>query len=131
VSGEERVLIAAGRLVTPSAVLAPGWLEVAGSRLAAVEAGTPPRPADVDLTGQTLVPGFVDVHVHGGGGASYASGDPDEAVRVAALHAQHGTTTTMASLVTAEMSALERQLEVLRDLVEDGLLAGIHLEGRG
>ena len=49
--------------------------------------------------------------------------------RAAALHLRHGTTTTMASLVTDEIDALERQVTALADLVEDGVLAGIHLEG--
>jgi len=67
--------------------------------------------------------------VHGGAAAAYTSGDPDDARRAAALHLRHGTTTTLASLVTAEISMLQRQVEALVDLVEDGVLAGIHLEG--
>lgn len=83
----------------------------------------------VDLAGHWLVPGFVDMHVHGGSGASYMSGDPEQALHAAAFHRAHGTTTTMASLVTAPHDELMRAVSQLAGLVEDGALAGLHLEG--
>jgi N-acetylglucosamine-6-phosphate deacetylase len=122
-------VLAGGRVVIPDRVLDPGWVEVAGDRLAAVGEGTPATPADVDLAGRVVVPGFVDLHVHGGGGGSYTSGDEHEAARVVGFHRRHGTTTTMASLVTVELAELERVVAALADLVADGLLAGVHLEG--
>ncbi|MCR8526447.1 hypothetical protein NPM17_26510, partial [Escherichia coli] len=67
--------------------------------------------------------------VHGGGGHDYASSDPAEILAARDFHVRHGTTTTFASLVTASLDDLERQLAVLGDLVEDGELAGVHLEG--
>jgi N-acetylglucosamine-6-phosphate deacetylase len=115
-------LLAGARVVTPAGVLDPGWVEVAGGRIAAVGLGGTP-------TGLTVVPGFVDIHVHGGGGASFLSTDPDQAARAVAFHRRHGTTTTLASLLTAPLDTLERQLCALADLCADGLLAGIHLEG--
>ena len=127
--GTDVSVLAGGRVVLGDRVLDPGWVEVAGDRLAAVGEGAPPRPADVDLTGRVLVPGFVDLHVHGGGGGSYTTGDQQEAAGVVAFHRRHGTTTTMASLVTAELAELERVVAALADLVADGLLAGVHLEG--
>jgi N-acetylglucosamine-6-phosphate deacetylase len=122
-------VLAGGKVVVPDRVLDPGWVEVVGDRLAAVGEGPPPRQADVELSGRVLVPGFVDLHVHGGGGASYTTGDQDEATRVVGFHRRHGTTTTMASLVTVSLAELERTVGGLAELVVDGLLAGIHLEG--
>ncbi|MEP6815519.1 MAG: N-acetylglucosamine-6-phosphate deacetylase, partial [Marmoricola sp.] len=98
-------------------------------RIADVGPGAPPRPADVDLPEATVVPGYVDAHVHGGGGASYDSGEPEDAATVARAHLAHGTTTIMASLVTDGPKSLERSVRELAGLVDDGLLAGIHLEG--
>src|SRR4029434_6198184 len=83
----------------------------------------------VALSGRRVVPGYVDLHVHGGGGASYSSGDEDEARRVAQFHLAQGTTTSLASLVSASMDDLVRQVTALVPLVEDGTVAGIHLEG--
>jgi N-acetylglucosamine-6-phosphate deacetylase len=115
-------------MVTPDGVVA-GWLEVSDGRIAALGPGDPPRSADRDLGGQWLVPGFVDIHVHGGARASYMSGDPDEVASAADLHRRHGTTTTMASLVTGSEDVLVATVTSLADLVDNGLLAGIHLEG--
>ena len=82
-----------------------------------------------DVGGAWLLPGFVDMHVHGGGGATYTSGDADEARAAAAFHRSHGTTTTMASLVTAGLDDLERTVRALAPLVDEGVVYGLHLEG--
>ncbi len=76
-----------------------------------------------------LVPGFVDTHCHGGGGADFATTNPDEVRRAAAFHRTHGTTTMFASLVTASPETYDEQLATLAPLVADGELAGVHLEG--
>lgn len=122
-------LVAADTVVVHGRPPGRGWLETDGGEIVAVGLGEPQRPADVDLAGTTLVPGFVDMHVHGGGGGSYTSGDTDEAVRALTFHGRHGTTSCLASLVTANPAELMRAVVVLSDLVQDGLLRGIHLEG--
>ncbi len=123
------LLLAAGRVVTPARTFAPGWLAVEGTRVAAVGDGPPDRAADVDLPDATVVPGFVDTHLHGGGGASFDGGDPDAAARVVESHRAHGTTTMLASLVSDTPDRLGEAAARLGPLVDDGLLAGIHLEG--
>jgi N-acetylglucosamine-6-phosphate deacetylase len=116
------------RVVLPDRVLDPGVVRVDGDRIVAVEAGNAP-PDAIELTGYTLVPGLVDLHVHGGGGGSFPTGDPDQARTAAAYHLRHGTTSTVASLVTATPEDLRRATDVLAGLCDDGTLAGIHLEG--
>ena len=76
-----------------------------------------------------LLPGFVDTHVHAGGGADFSTTDVDEARRVIDFHRRHGTTSTYASLVTRPIEVLVEQLTALAPLVDSGELAGIHLEG--
>ncbi|MEW1908652.1 N-acetylglucosamine-6-phosphate deacetylase [Kitasatospora sp. NPDC085895] len=123
----DRIALAGARLVLPGGVVENGRITVEGPRIAAL--GGEPDLADVDLTGYTVVPGFVDLHVHGGGGASYAAGDAEQALVAARTHLAHGTTTTVASTVTGEIDEVCRQAAVLSELVEDGVLAGVHFEG--
>ncbi|PBC78308.1 N-acetylglucosamine-6-phosphate deacetylase [Streptomyces sp. TLI_235] len=123
----DRIALAGARLVLPGGVVENGRLTVDGPRIAAL--GGEPELSDLDLTGYTVVPGFVDLHVHGGGGASYAAGDAEQALVAARTHRAHGTTTTVASTVTGEIDEVCRQAAVLSELVEDGVLAGVHFEG--
>lgn len=123
------MLLRADRILFPDAdAPVAGFLQTAGDRIVAVGSGTPPGPADEHLSG-IVVPGYVDVHCHGGGGASFVTDDPDVARQVLAAHRRLGVTTMVASLVTSAMPDLKRQLDCLAGLVESGELAGIHLEG--
>lgn len=80
--------------------------------------------------GGYIAPGFVDVHSHGGGGASFPDATTIEDVQVAAdEHLSHGTTTLVASLVTAAIPVLEERAALLADAVEAGIIIGIHYEG--
>jgi N-acetylglucosamine-6-phosphate deacetylase len=121
------IRVGAHRLVTPSAVLEPGWLEVDGTRISRVAAGV--LDPDAGPTVATLIPGLVDVHVHGGGGASFAAGTDEEVLAAVAHQRQRGTTSICASLMTASVPALEAQVSHLASFVESGALAGLHLEG--
>jgi len=123
------VLVAADRIVTPARVFAPGWLLVDGDRVVEAGAGDPPRPPDVALPGATVVPGFVDVHAHGGGGAAFDGGDADAVATGVRTHRAHGTASMVASLVSADREALLGSVRRLADLADDGLVAGVHLEG--
>ncbi len=122
------MLLTAGTVLTGRELLRPGWIEVSGQRITAVGPGLPPSIADRDLPSATVVPGFVDTHVHGGGGASFSGGAAETAAAVA-LHRSHGTTALIASLVSEAPDDLLRQIRSLADDVRSGLIAGIHLEG--
>jgi N-acetylglucosamine-6-phosphate deacetylase len=120
-------VIAAGTVVLDGQVCRPGWLETSGGRIAACGPGAPPREAE--FVDGVIVPGFIDIHVHGGGGASYTDGVDGDVLKAAEFHRGHGTTTTMASLVTASPVDLLAQVRVLADATRNGTVAGIHLEG--
>jgi N-acetylglucosamine-6-phosphate deacetylase len=122
------VLLTAGTVLTGRELLRPGWIEISGTTISAVGSGSPGRVADHDLGAVTVVPGFVDTHVHGGGGASFSAGGAETAT-AAALHRRHGTTMLVASLVTESPGDLLRQVRALAGDVRSGLIAGIHLEG--
>jgi N-acetylglucosamine-6-phosphate deacetylase len=119
--------LAAERVFTGDAVLTPGWVEVAGTTVSRVGSGEPPQPAEHQAS--WLAPGLVDVHCHGGGGASFDQADDAATATALRPHQERGTTTTIASLVTASTEDLVRQVTHLAGWVERGALAGIHLEG--
>lgn len=122
------MIIQASAVVTPDKVFEPGWVEVNGTVICAVGFGVPPRPADHVLL-ETLAPGFIDAHVHGGGGFSFGDDDPVAADHIAEIHCLHGTTSIMASLVSSPLEELVSTVGRLSKKVEEGVLAGIHLEG--
>src|SRR5690348_8575499 len=124
-------LIAGGRVVTPEGVLDPGWVTVEDGAIAAVGTGPVPEGehTTIDATGCWVVPGFVDIHCHGGGGESFTDTDPDRVRRAITAHRRHGTTTMLASLVSRPVPELAAQVAALAELTQDGLIAGIHLEG--
>lgn len=128
-----RVVLAGARVVRPVGVDAGGRVTVEDGRIVADARPAEHRPAEsspvVDLTGHWLVPGFVDLHAHGGGGASFSAGTAEEALRVIRAHRAHGTTTMVASTVTGDLGDLAAQAGTLSELVEQGDLAGIHFEG--
>lgn len=123
------MLLTADTLLTGSELLRPGWIEVSQGVVEAVGTGAPPRPADRGLGAVTVVPGFVDTHVHGGGGANFSTASAAETATAVAYHRRYGTTTLVASLVTADPAELLRQVGELADDVRNGVIAGIHIEG--
>lgn len=77
----------------------------------------------------TIIPGFVDIHAHGGGGYSFSDPDIDHVITARKTHLNHGTTTQNASLVTESLETLRKQVTKLAPLVRAKIFAGIHLEG--
>jgi N-acetylglucosamine-6-phosphate deacetylase len=109
----------------PTAGLTDGVVTIEDGVIASVAPAAAPgaRPETV------ILPGLLDIHCHGGGGHSFATTDPAEALAAAAYHATAGTTSVIASLVTAAPEELLRQVRALAPLVAAGQLLGIHLEG--
>ena len=122
-------VVRAARVLTPDREMTQGWVAVHGDRIVAVGQGTPPPGGEyAGPVHHLLVPGFVDLHNHGGAGAAYSEG-PEAARRAREAHLRQGSTTVVASLVTDTVAALGEQVRSLAPLVRAGELAGIHLEG--
>ena len=120
------LVLSGANVVMPTGTLKEGEVIIDGPRITR----TAPEDAHrIDLTGHWLVPGFVDIHNHGGGGASFTSGTPDDVVTGIHTHRLHGTTTLVASTVTGDMDFLTHRAGLLSELAEQGDIAGIHFEG--
>src|SRR5690606_12628063 len=96
-----------GTLVLPGGA-ARGTLELDGGRIARVEVLGDPGPA-AGLPAPYLLPGFIDVHVHGGGGGDAMDG-PDGVATLARCHASHGTTTLLPTTITRPWPDVMRAL---------------------
>jgi N-acetylglucosamine-6-phosphate deacetylase len=127
-------LLVGGRVVTPDGVRSDAWVHVDGDAIVSVGPGEPSVDAPVvDLEGAWLLPGMIDLHMHGGGGHSVATSR--EAMEGAvAFHRRHGTTATLVSLMTAPVDDLAEQLTWAAELTRRGAtpsgnVLGSHLEG--
>lgn len=123
--------------ILPDRLLPEACIIVRDGVIEKVKAGLrPPKNATViDARGGYLSPGYIDVHVHGGGGADFMDGEA-EAVRTACqVHARHGTTTIFPTTTTGspeEIHAMIAACRAVRDeaSAENGArIAGIHLYG--
>ena len=137
-----RILIRNGTLVTPSIVIKGGGLLVQGGRIAALFAGEAETrrwlesnggtATVVDAGGDYLVPGFIDLHCHGGGGDDFMDGDPEGIVRAARSHLQHGTTSILPTTLASSRKALDIGLAAFakaKDAPGCPTFLGLHLEG--
>jgi N-acetylglucosamine-6-phosphate deacetylase len=124
------MLLVGADVVTPDAVLPAAWVLVEHGSISAIGPENPPPLRDVvDLTGKTLLPGFIDLHVHGGGGAGYDDGAAAITTGLN-LHLQHGTTRSLVSLISAPPVDMRGAITAAAGLARaDPRVLGIHLEG--
>src|SRR5205823_5333932 len=120
-------------VVLPDRLLERAAVTVRGERIAAVGASDAASSDAEDLGGDYLVPGFIDLHVHGGDGADFMDGTPDAFRAVARAHARHGTTSLLATTTVARHEQHLAFLEVCRRLKRDGTggarILGAHFYG--
>lgn len=140
-------VIHATRILTPEEEISDGVIVVEGNRITGLghrdEMRLPPGATDYVATGMTVVPGFIDLHIHGAGGHDVMEASPRALDRIASTVARHGTTSLVATTVTAPADQICAGLEGIAgyirrhenpdEHVESGRLAaeilGVHLEG--
>ncbi|MFE7741825.1 N-acetylglucosamine-6-phosphate deacetylase [Nocardia sp. NPDC057455] len=122
-----------GRIVSASVALDDGVVMISGERIEAVRSFAQWRAAHRDLPeppfSGTVLPGLVDIHNHGGFGYRFDTVDGAHARSAAQSHHAHGSTTVVASVVTGPVEDMVAQTAALRELAEEGVLGGIHIEG--
>jgi N-acetylglucosamine-6-phosphate deacetylase len=133
--GHAGVIIHSTTIVSDRALTDDAWIAFGGESITARGVGAGwlalrgPRTQIIDGTDATLTPGFVDIHVHGGGGSSFTDG-PEAIAAGLAAHRRHGTTRSVVSLVSARPSDIRRQVADVRHVMaHDPLVLGVHLEG--
>ena len=121
------MIIQASSAVVDGQLRGTTWIEVSENLIRSINSGVHPAPDQI-IDG-TVIPGFVDIHCHGGGGKYFSALTPGEIHSVIETHRGHGTTSLFASLVTEPIDVLKTQIERLKPFVESGQIVGIHLEG--
>ncbi|HET7139004.1 MAG TPA: N-acetylglucosamine-6-phosphate deacetylase [Arthrobacter sp.] len=126
----------AGTVLTDGSAQADAVVAVADGRIAYVgprsglDQALLPGLEELELPpGSMILPGLVDLHCHGAVGGDFPSGDSGAARTAVDFLHRSGTTTLLASMVTASREDLVRGLDTLRRLADEGLIAGIHSEG--
>ena len=132
---EQQLKIVNGQLITPSGIIKGGSILIGKGKVIALsdENIDAPGAVEIDARGNYVSPGFIDIHVHGGGGHDFMDNTVEAFLGIANLHARHGTT---AMLPTTLTSSKEELLETLRvyELADKkntrgSQFIGMHLEG--
>lgn len=124
-----------GIILTPFRAIKNGTVVVENEKIVGVHEGPVevPEATEIDAQGRYIAPGFIDIHVHGGGGADFMDGTVEAFLTIAELHAQYGTTSLVPTTLTAEKEDLLHTLDVYEKATlnnpKGANLLGIHLEG--
>ena len=121
------MIIQAAGAVVDGSLLGNTWVESADGVITSVNPGVHSNP-DTKTDG-VLIPGFVDIHCHGGGGHYFSANSPDSITAAINAHKKTGTTSLVASLVSESIDDLKAQIQRLNPFFNRGEIVGIHLEG--
>ena len=134
---ESALVVRGGTLVLPDETLDDGFIECRGGRIVRIgRGGRPPRGTPLlDAAGGLILPGFVDLHVHGGGGADFMDGTPEAVRRSIDAHTRHGTTTIFPTTTTGSPASIEAMLAACREVHDApgppcrARIGGVHVYG--
>lgn len=124
-----------GRVITPFRIIENGTVVINGDKIEKIIPGNAdvPGAVEIDARGHYISPGFIDIHLHGGGGHDFMDGTVDAFLGIAEAHARHGTTAMLPTTLTAEKEELFKTLELYTEANQlnsaGAQFLGIHLEG--
>ena len=132
----ETLVLENGKLITPIRVMENGVLVIKERKIAEVgsrgKVNVPLKARKIDLEGGYISPGFIDLHVHGGGGKDAIEGE-EALKKISTVHARGGTTSMLPAILTAP---LEKMIQAIHDIArlrekvwEGASILGAHVEG--
>ena len=131
----QRLRIYNGTIITPYRIIRGGTLLVDSGVITAVSEQNIPfeNALEIDAKGNYISPGFIDIHVHGGGGADFMDGTAEAFLTIAELHARFGTTAMLPTTLTSEKEGLLQTLDAYEEANakndKGAQFLGMHLEG--
>lgn len=130
------LLFTNAELMTPDAHIHRGWLLTQDAQIAALGWGDAPDTLDaerIDAAGKILLPGFIDLHVHGGAGSEAMDGTREAVMTMAQFYAQHGVTSFLATTWTDAGEVIQKALETIAAVQgqqpSGATILGAHIEG--
>jgi N-acetylglucosamine-6-phosphate deacetylase len=130
-----QIKIINGRIITPGSIVNNGTLLISGNKIGAIRHGDIDAPGSqiINAGGNYVSPGFIDIHVHGGGGHDFMDGNEDAFLEIARTHARYGTTAMVPTTLTAEKADLLKTLDLYASADAKNTMGaqflGMHLEG--
>lgn len=130
-----RLKIFNGKIITPYRIIPEGTILVTGNTITAVsEKNIVVEDAiEIDAKGKYITPGFIDIHVHGGGGHDFMDGTETAFLKIAEIHAKYGTTSMLPTTLSASREELIQTLSAYENATQKNVAGaqylGMHLEG--
>ena len=123
-----------GRIITPESIIENGSLLISDGIITEISDKEISSNADIiDAEGNFISPGFIDIHVHGGGGSDFMDGTIRDFLTIAETHLQYGTTALVPTTLTAEKENLLYILDIYRKAAKQNVkgaqFLGMHIEG--
>ncbi len=124
-----------GKIVTPYRIIPHGSILICDGIITAVAEGNlvAADALEIDAGGQYVAPGFIDIHVHGGGGHDFMDGNGDAFLKIAETHVKYGTTAMLPTTLTSERQGLFDTLDIYEEAnrknQNGSQFLGMHLEG--
>ena len=132
---DKKLKIFNGQILTPRGIIENGTLLTSGTLISEIRAGDIEAPGAIPINagGNYISPGFIDMHVHGGGGHDFMDGTLEAFLKIAQTHAAYGTTSLLPTTLTCENEDLFQTLELYKQADKENIsgaqFLGIHLEG--
>ena len=130
-----RIKISNGKIITPDRIIPRGTVLVTGEKITEVSEGDieAPDAIELDAAGKYVSPGFIDIHIHGGGGYDFMDNTVEAFLEIAKTHARFGTTAMYPTTLTSRKEDMIRSLEIYGQASSQNgsgaQLMGMHLEG--
>ena len=122
-----------GNVLTPSGWIKDGSVVVEGNKIVEIQTNSQliEGAQVIDAKGGSIVPGGIDLHIHGGGGRDYMEGTEDAFRKAIQSHMQHGTTSIYPTLSSSSVPMIEAAIRTTEKLMAepDSPILGLHLEG--
>lgn len=130
----QRLKISNGKIITPNGIMENGSILISGKKIVAIEKNMESENAvTIDAKGNYVAPGFIDIHVHGGGGHDFMDGNENAFLKIAELHARYGTTSMLPTTLTSSKEELLQTLAIYESAnkknTHGAQFLGMHLEG--